>query len=61
MTFALQKFFFDFLVIAYDRVRDGKKSSYKNFGRGRTRCHATVSQLNIEGKHFFFKSINNAM
>ena len=57
MTSASQKTFFNFLVIACDRVGDGEKSSYKNFGRGRTRFHATVSHLKIEAKHFFSKAL----
>ena len=47
--FALQKALFRFLVMIYDRVGDGDKFSYENFGLGRPRFHAT-SHLNIETK-----------
>ena len=43
---------FGFLVMVYDRVDDGDKSSKKNFGLGKFRFHAT-SHLKFEAKVFF--------
>ena len=47
MKFAPQKALFGFLVIVYDRVGDGEKFSYKNFGLRRPYFH---SHLKIEAK-----------
>ena len=43
MTFALQKTPFGLLLLGYDRVADRDKFSYKKFGLGRPRFHATVT------------------
>ena len=43
MSFAPAKTLLRFLVTAHDRVSDGEKFSYKNFGFGRPRFHATVT------------------
>ena len=42
---------FGFLLMVYDRVRDGNKISNENFGYGRPRFHAT-SHIKIEAKVF---------
>ena len=42
MTSASQKTFFGFLVMVYDRVGNGDKYSYQNFGLRRCRFYATV-------------------
>ena len=43
MTFGPQTTIFVFFVIVYDTVGDGEKFSYKNFGPGKPRFHATVT------------------
>ena len=47
-----KKTLFGFLVMVYDRVGDGNKFSYQNFGLGRPRFHAT-SHLKLKLKNFF--------
>ena len=37
MNFALQKTFFGFFVMVYDRMGDDHKFLYENFSRGRPR------------------------
>ena len=49
---AAKKTLFGFLVMAYDRVGDGDKFSYENFGLGKPRFHATI-HFKIEAKVFF--------
>ena len=48
----LKLFLFSFLLMVYDRVGDGDKISKKNFGRGRSRFHAT-SHLKIDAEVYF--------
>ena len=47
---------FHFLVTVYDRVADGDKFSYENFGLGRSCFHAT-SHLKIEAKEFLSQTL----
>ena len=52
MTFAPQRTLFGFLAMVYDRVSDGDKFLYENFGLERPCFHAK-SQLKIEAKELF--------
>ena len=57
MTFASKIILFSFLVMLYDKVGDGDKVSYENFGLGRPRFHATSHSKN-EAKVFFSYNAN---
>ena len=53
MTFVPHRVLFRILVMLYDRVGDGDKFWYENYGLERPRFHAT-SHLKIEAKKFFW-------
>ena len=45
MSFPLQKTLFGFLVMVCDKVDDGDKSSYENFGLARHCFHGNYQSL----------------